>query len=516
MIRIFKASIYFIAAACIPFASAYEPTPNKIRTLYSGLNPKSIAQYLAFYELYHDKNEGKKALQEVWALISRENGESCSASYIALNGVTSAIVALVNKQSNQAPNLTEGELEFIESIASQLPNRKLRGYKAKSEWEVLNLAPEEIDLARGLFLSQLGNSQEALHTIRCYEATIDMLALQIAAKLPRHAAPEAKIAMVNHFIFTELGYRFPPQSIYSKEIDLYTFLPSVLDSRRGVCLGISLLYLTLAQRLDLPLEIVTPPGHIYVRYRGNNGIINIETTARGIHIDCKEYLSIDNFGLEERNIKEAIGLAHFNQASIFLQKQDFLKAIEAYEQAQKYMPEDPLLMELMGTCCILTEQEPRGKELLLEALKRPSKCSIETNSFTEDYLQGKTDLEGIKALFIPVDEKRNSIIKKQNELQEVVKRKPYFRDALFALITTWIQLHRLNEALHLLEKYHEIDPNDPKAEYYLAALYTERFNYPQAWKHLKNSEKIIAPHNFKPKALKELRNELSLLSPENL
>jgi len=478
------------------------------------LSQKSIAQHLAFYELYQDTNEGKKALQNVWDLISGEKQENSQASYIALNGVAPAIVALVNKQSSQAPNLNDGELDFIEHIASRLPNRRLKGYKAKSEKEILSLAPNEIDLARGLFLSQLGNSQEALHTIRCYEATIDMLALQIAAQLPKDANAKAKIAMINYFIFTELGYRFPPQSIYSKEIDLYTFLPSVLDSRRGVCLGISLLYLTLSQRLGLSLEIVTPPGHIYVRYRDGKEIINIETTARGIHIDCKEYLSIDNFSLEERNIKEAIGLAHFNQASIFLQKQDFEKALQAYEQAQKYLPEDALLMELMGTCCLLTDQEARGKDLLLEALKRPSKHSIETNSFTEDYLQGKTDLEGIKTLFMPVDEKRSSILKKQQELQEVLKRTPQFRDALFALITTWIQLHRLSEALSLLEKYHEIDPFDPKAEYYLAALYTERFNYPRAWEHLKNAERLLAPYNFEPKAIKELRNELSLLSPE--
>ena len=81
--------------------------------------------------------------------------------------------------------------------------------------------------------------------------------------------------------FLRACFRFPPHSLYAKDIDVYTFLPSVLDSRRGVCLGVSILYLCLAQRLDLPLEAMTPPGHIYVRYGED---LNIETTARGIDV----------------------------------------------------------------------------------------------------------------------------------------------------------------------------------------------------------------------------------------
>jgi regulator of sirC expression with transglutaminase-like and TPR domain len=92
------------------------------------------------------------------------------------------------------------------------------------------------------------------------------MALQILARLPENASSEEMIRVMNEMLFNEMRFRFPPQSLGIKEVDLYTVLPSVLDSRRGVCLGVSIIYLCLAQRLDLNLEVITPPGHIYVRY----------------------------------------------------------------------------------------------------------------------------------------------------------------------------------------------------------------------------------------------------------
>ena len=98
-----------------------------------------------------------------------------------------------------------------------------------------------------------------------------------------------------------MRFRFPPHSLHAKDIDIYTFLPSVLDGRRGVCLGVSILYLCLAQRLGLDLEIITPPGHIYVRYQSPEGeMINIETTARGIDIPSERYLGMETRKLQTK------------------------------------------------------------------------------------------------------------------------------------------------------------------------------------------------------------------------
>lgn len=500
-------------------AHARDMSPAKIKTLYNSLDSHSIAEYLAFYQLYSETTYGKKALQEAWKLLNKVGAqeEIPLSSWPNINTAIQAIVALVNKEPNEeTPQLTVSELLLIDKLSSHLGNRKLPGYKISTEENVIQLKPKEIDLARGLFLSQLGNSPEALAQIDSYEAVIDLMALQILTQLPSKPSHEQMIRAMNRFIFNEMGFRFPPHSLYAKDIDVYTFLPSVLDSRRGVCLGVSILYLCLAQRLQLPLEMITPPGHIYIRYHKGAKIINIETTARGVHLDCEEYLSIDTRKLQERNLKEVIGFAHVNQASVYLQEQDFNKSLNSYLKALPYLPNDMLLKELLGFNYIFVEDLEKGVELLRDVKDHIPDYAITKDSMAEDYLNGQVDAEGIKAIFMRVDETRDSIIAKKNALIKILEKYPHFRAGISSLATTWLQLHREGEALEVLEKYDLIDKEDPTTNYYMAVLYTERMNYQKAWIHLKRAEDIVWAREHHPKALKELRQELALLCPEKI
>lgn len=490
----------------------------KIRALYNSLDPKSVSQHLAFYELYGDSQEGKMALQDVSRLLSGENAyvkEGINQPLISSLAVNS-IVAIVNKQPDvKSKELSEVELSMIERLAKRLPNRKLKGYQAKSEAEVLKLTPDEIDLARGLFLTEEGSSDaNGSRKMRGYEALIDLMALQILARISLESTPEVKIRAMNDFIFDELGFRFPPHSLYAKDIDIYTFLPAVLDSRRGVCLGVSILYICLAQRLNLPLEMITPPGHIYVRYRTGDKEINIETTARGIHIDSDEYLGIDTRSLQQRNVKEVIGLAHFNQASVFWKQEHYEKALKSYAIAQKYVPHDKMILELMAYNHLLLGNVEEGKKLLEQVRDYVPDHAVCGESVADDYLKGMVDNEAIKAFFMDVDETRASIIKKREALESAVKRCPKFRAGLFSLAVAWLQLHRYGEALKVLEQYHQLDANDPTAEYYLTMLYAERFDFNQSWKHFRQVEKIVQARQHHPKALKELQRQLTAMSPE--
>jgi len=493
--------------------TAGEPSPQKLNALYNSLDPKSVAQHLAFYELYGNTPQGDKALQHAWSLLSGNETHITARDLPLVTSVIPAVVALVNKQpSEELPDLSDDDIAGINALAARLPNRRLQGHTITSEQELQRLPPNQIDLARGLFLSQLG--EQSIRKIESYEALLDLMALQILARVPMNASPQAKIRAMNDFIFDEMGFRFPPHSLYAKDIDTYTFLPSVLDSRKGVCLGVSILYLCLAQRLALPLEIVTPPGHIFVRYRSSDEIINIETTARGMNLDSDVYLGIETRSLQKHDIKEVIGMAHFNQASVFWHNQEYDKALEAYLKAKDFMPNDKLLTELMGYTYLFVGNIVEGKRLLNTVKDYLPDDAITKHTIAEDYLNGAVDADGIKAIFQPVDETRESILDKQKQLMATLEKYPRFRSGWFHLATTWLQLHRTSEALKTLERHHELDDDDPSAEYYLAVLYAQRMDYNKAWKHLRRTEDIVHSRRHNPKALQDARRELSRLSPE--
>ena len=493
---------YFILLALMAYS------PERVQMLYNSLDPTSIHEHLAFWELYPETPEGQKALADIKRILTANEVQPLILES-DLRPVIEGMVALVNKPSDQElPVLSEETLRFMEKLGDSLPHRKLKGHAATSEEEVHKLPVHEIDLARGLFLSELGAAN--LPKIRSYEALLDLMALQIRARLPAQASDAEKVFEMNRYIFDELGYRFPPHSVYFEDIDLYTFLPSVMDSRRGVCLGVSILYIALAQRLDLAFEMVTPPGHIYIRTKD----INIETTARGVHLDSSVYLGVDTRSLEIRNIKEVIGLAHFNQASTFWRKEDPKQALVCYERAFPYLKEDKHLLELMAYNYLLNGEEEKAKKYLAIVKDWIPDHAISVNSVPQDLLDGKADAEALRSIYKEVDENRRSLLEKKVKIENALARCPQFRAGWLSLATTYLQLHRMKEALHSLEQLDRLDPNDATSQYYLAALHAERQNYPAAWQHLHQAEKLTAARNHFPKALKELRRELALIYPE--
>lgn len=508
-----------LAAKSPPPAKTLSPEERKIKSLYSTLDPHSIAQLLAFHELYPESAEGERALQRAWQLLCGSTIPQHTASLMLPKPELQGIIALVNRHPLESVvKLTEEQLSLVENIGRRLANRSLKGAHIWTQEALKALPHEEIDLSRALLIEQFTidgqNLPEFKEQVRQYEASLDLMALQILARLPDTPSDEQKLKEMNRLIFHEMQFRFPPHSIYAKDVDLYTFLPSVIDNRRGVCLGVSILYLCLGQRLDLPLEIITPPGHIYVRYRSHDQILNIETTARGIHIPSEMYLGINTRQLRQRSLREVIGMAFVNQASVMWTKGDFETTVALYEKARPYLQEDPLLKMLLGFNYLFVGRKREGAALLKEIEGMTFQESVSPETLPKDYLDGKINAEGIKAVFMPVDATRESILAKQKEIQKILKRYPQYRGGLFQLATTWLQLNRGSEAMEVLLRYHELDSDNATVEYYLTLLAAQRMNYPMAWTHLKKTEALVLERNHYPRALADLREQLTRVCPE--
>lgn len=501
----------------IPFLLLFSfATQEKIHLLYTTLKPESISQHLAFYRLFPDSPDGKRALQDAWNLLSSGMiGETAPLALLSEEAVTSIVTLVTKSEGADTVELAPEELALIKRMTAHLPHQHLEGHHAKTEEEMLSLPPEEIDIGRALLLAQAADTPELAGKTDSYEALIDLMALQILTKVSLDASPEKKIREINRFIFEEMGYRFPPHSVFVKNVDRYTYLPSVIDSRKGVCLGVSILYLSLAQRLGLKLEAITPPGHIYVRYREGDQIINIETTARGIHLDSEEYMGIEMTPFKPRTIKEVVGMAYVNEASVHWQNQKYEKALQCYQKALPYIGEDYLTLELLAYNHLFLGHLEEGRNILQKVWEEcKDKTDLAHDTMIEDYLQGRVDAEGIRIAFMHVDEERESLEKKRELLEDVLIKWPKFRSGHFFLAVTWLQLNRYKEALKALSRYALLDDQDANAHYILAQLYAMRSNFPDSWRHLHAAEEILGNQGKQPKALKELRRQLALHSPE--
>lgn len=468
-------------------------------SVFHALDPLSLQQNLAFYELYPDSPEGKEALKRGSLLIGADLD-------------TTALLKEAINPFGGSRCLDSEKIKKIELLASHFPNRKLKGYCVTKEEEVLALAAEELDLGKALILSQTQSIEKA----REYSALLDLMALQIEAKFQEGFSMREKIEVMNHFIFETMHFRFPPHCLFAKNIDQYTFLADVMDDHLGVCLGVSTLILALSQRLAIPLESITPPGHIYVRYRDELGTVVIETTARGVDMPDEKYLSIHTHRLFPRTIKEVVGMAHFNEASIFLQTGDYEKAKIAYKKAELYMKDDPLLEELLGLTLCFSNEEELGKKHLKNAMQINNPYSTQKRNMAEDFLLGAVDQAGIEAVVLHVDENTSSVEKKKDALLGVLSKYPKFREGLHQLGVAWVMLKKNKKAIETFENLHEIDPLDPVICYYLTILYGQRRDFQKSWTYLDKTLHLLEPYGVEPKAIKELKQELNQEAPRGI
>ncbi|MCP5505731.1 MAG: tetratricopeptide repeat protein [Chlamydiales bacterium] len=503
--------LIFLSCLGISFGNLSEA---HLETLYRSLDPESISELFAFYHLYPKTAQGEAALSSAWELMHKHRSERrlLKGEMVLPAMEIDSIISLVNKEPFETDiALSEDQLQIIETVSDHLANRKLKGHHVWKK-EALTLLPaEEVDLSHALLLYQF---EEDSLKVRQYEAMLDLIALQILARLPLEATAREKIDAISHFIFHEKRFRFPPHSLYAKDIDTYTFLSNVLDSHLGVCLGVSILYLSIAERLDVPLEIITPPGHIFIRYREEGETLNIETTARGIHIPDRMYLGINTRKLQERNKKEVIGLAFINQASVAWQKEDHETTVKLYEQALPFLPGDPLLKMFLGYNYLFIGKEKEGRKLLKEIKNLTFDFAVGKETTPEDFLSGKVNAEGIKTIFLHVDETRSSILEKQEKLKKILKKYPKFRDGQLQLAVTYLQLGRGGEALEVLQTYHTLDPTSPVVEYYLSIVAMNRFLFKDAWTYLQNAETLSRKRSHTPQCLKGLRHALRTVHPD--
>lgn len=475
----------------------------RIDTLYHKIDPFSISKQLAFYELYPQTDTGNRALRRALDLINIHRPLSeqidCHVKIPPFN--PSLIVGLSSQLTRKVPVVIRDEdLKTIQKISSHLSNRKLKGYSIDSLDEVKNLEIDQLDLTRILLLELVQDPKQRAY----YEATVDLMALEILAHLPKGATLEEKLEKISSYVFHDMEYRFPPQSIWVEELDSFTLLPTILDSRFGVCLGVSTLYLALAQRLDLPLIPITPPGHIFLRFEYKENITNIETTARGIHLPDSHYLSVQTKSFKRRNLKDVVGLNFMNQGALYWQQNDHQKAIQAYDTAIKYMGEDPLLMRFKGLQHLFLGEKEKADEIFKKIRNVTLDGSTYKDTQIDDLLLGHIDKDGLKMLYNKEADDRDALENQIKKLQAKLKDYPKFRDGLFHLAGTWLALHRTKEAYDVLVTYHKIDPKNPVVEYYLAALALERMQLNEGKIFLKNTQQLLKEQSYYPNALKDL------------
>jgi tetratricopeptide (TPR) repeat protein len=223
----------------------------------------------------------------------------------------------------------------------RLANEDKSGLYAKSIEQVLRLEEEEVDLATAALI--VSEQWSDLVYGRRYLLDLDDMALEIFDRLEAKGlgVDYRAVAVINEYLFDELGFKSVKEA--SEPDDL--FLHSVLDRKRGYCLSLSILYLSLGERLGLPLYGVVVPEHFFVRYDDGRVRFNIETTAKGGSAPDEHYIEEfkvpeDDEGVYMLNLNkiQTLGCLFNNLGNTYSEVGNIDAALLALERAVEINP----------------------------------------------------------------------------------------------------------------------------------------------------------------------------------
>ena len=351
-------------------------------------------------------------------------------------------------------------------IGGPLANSKSDGLYARSLKDVLRLEADDIDLATAaLIISEQWS--DMVHGRR-YLSRLDDIAIEIRLRVvkKRLGMNYKAIPVINEYLFEELGFKSVAEATDPDDL----FLHSVMDRKSGYCLSLSVLYLSIGERLGLPLYGVVVPGHFFVRYDDGKMRFNIETTSKGGMATNEHYRTkfkvpsgySDSIYMENLDKRQTLGCFFNNLGNTYIDVNNLDSAQQALERAVQI---NPLLAESrlnLGNVYLRKERLEDAIYEYQEALKINPRNSKAHNNLGNAY------------------SRRGWLDYAIGEYEAAISQESDFVDAYKNISLAYAKKKIFDEAKYYLNKAIELSPKDFSNYNQMGDLYLQIEHYEEA------------------------------------
>ena len=146
----------------------------------------------------------------------------------------------------------EQQAQQLRRLASAVHEKAIQDALSKE----LDQAEDKVDLLKAaLLLAQLDNAEIEIDH---YLKTVDGMANAIGKSLKPDATEKQKLKAIGEYMFEQNGFHGSRGDYYNRS---NSYLNEVIDDREGIPVTLTLLYMEIANRLDLKLQGLPLPGH---------------------------------------------------------------------------------------------------------------------------------------------------------------------------------------------------------------------------------------------------------------
>lgn len=212
---------------------------------------------------------------------------------------------LIEIGDSVVPFLQEAEIEQPE-MARRIEGvlDEIRGARIEEELRDLVSAPSDCgDLERGAFL--IARYAYPTLDVAAYVRQLDGLATEVRERIGHRVSGEEAVKTLGRYLFTEQGFRGNSKNYYETD---NSYLNRVLDRRTGIPISLSLVYLLVGQRLELPVFGIGMPGHFLVKFESERYKIFVDCFNGGALLtekDCARFLRQAGYGFEDKFLQKS-------------------------------------------------------------------------------------------------------------------------------------------------------------------------------------------------------------------
>lgn len=170
--------------------------------------------------------------------------------------------------------------------------------KVEQSFKALIQSREPLDLETGAFLIARASYPDL--DIQSYRGQIDNIVEVLKQRWDSDISPRKAIQSMNEYLFHDLRFKGNTQDYYDPD---NSFLHKVLERRVGIPISLSVLYLLIGQRLNVPVVGLGLPGHFMVGLRSEN--VFIDCFNQGIVLsqhDVTKFLKDYGVEFEQRHL----------------------------------------------------------------------------------------------------------------------------------------------------------------------------------------------------------------------
>jgi regulator of sirC expression with transglutaminase-like and TPR domain len=233
--------------------------------------------------------------------------------------------------------------------------------------------------------------------VKVYSAKIDKMVGEARIITKGRTDPDYRIRALNTYLYKTMGVKYDLTDPYIEKPH-NRYLNGILDTRRGSCVTMPLLYLAIAQRLGYPVYPVVVPYHIFLRYVDPTlEQKNIEATGGGGYVSDEEYTAVLQISrksikagayLRTMSYREFLAVLIVQNAILWGQRGDHKRAMLYMEKAIVATPRSADNYRSLGMVYFLYSKTLEG-EATNEYLAKADRCLAKAENLGVTKLSNK-------------------------------------------------------------------------------------------------------------------------------